>query len=105
MNLVDNQKELVTLTIKDFCAQKGIISIVPVVRENENGYPYITFMNKENKGENIYFSKNTSKDVALGMPVTKALLSNYQIGITTNAQGEERVKLVTKRVDISDLLD
>lgn len=105
MELVDNQKELVTLTVKDFCAQKGITGYVPVVRENENGYPYITFMNKENKAENIYFSKNTSKGVALGMPVTKSMMSNYQIGITTNAKGEERVKLVTKRADISDLFD
>ena len=45
--------------------------------------------------------------VGAGQPVTKEMLSVYQIGITTNAAGEERIKLISNsdRVDVGSLLD
>jgi len=98
---------LKTLTVKELCASKNFTSLAPVVRTNENGYPYITFIDKDNKAENIYFSKAAAQGVGAGQPVTKEMLSVYQIGITINAAGEERIKLISNsdRVDISSLLD
>lgn len=99
-------QNLKTLSLKDFCTSKGFTQVAPVVRTNTNGYPYITFIDASNKAENVYFSKTTSQGVAEGTPVDKALLSSLQVGITTNAAGEERIKLVSaSRVDISSLLD
>ncbi len=97
---------LITMSIKDFAASKGFNQIVPVVRVNKTGYPYITFIDDDNKAENIYFSKNAALAVTAGTPVTKEMLSVYQVGFTTNEAGEERVKLITNsdRVELSDLL-
>ena len=104
---MEKNNPLVAMTVKEFVAKKGFTQIVPVVRVNENGYPYITFIDGANKAENIYFSKAASKAVTAGTPVDKAMLSVYQIGMTTNAAGEERIKLISnsERVDISSLLD
>lgn len=103
---MSNTKELVAMPIKDFVANKKFVQIVPVVRVNTNGYPFITFIDKDNVAENVYFSKRASQAVAAGTPVTKEMLAVYQIGITTNEQGEERIKLITNsdRVELSDLL-
>lgn len=101
------KQALVVQSIKDFCKSKGFTQIVPSVRVNENGYPYITFIDAKNIAENIYFSKSASQAVTAGTPVDKAMLSVYQIGVTTNAAGEERIKLISNsdRVDLSSLLD
>lgn len=106
-NLTETKSNLKVLTLKEFAAKKAFVQIVPVVRVNTSGYPYVTFVDAKNVAENIYFSKAASKAVAAGTPVDKAMLTVYQIGITTNAAGEERIKLITnsERVDISSLLD
>jgi uncharacterized protein YbcV (DUF1398 family) len=94
------------ITIKEFAQQRQMVQIVPRVRENINGYPYITFIDKDNHAENIYFSKGTGSTVAAGNVVDKALMSKLQIAFTKNDAGEERIKLVSnERVDIMDLLD
>lgn len=104
---MEKTNQLVAMTIKEFVAKKGFTQIVPVVRVNENGYPYITFIDSTNKAENIYFSKAASQAVGAGTPVDKTMLGVYQIGMTTNAAGEERIKLISNsdRVDLSSLLD
>lgn len=100
------QKALVVMTVKELATKKGFTQIVPQVRVNENGYPFVTFIDGNNKAENIYFSKEASRAVAAGTVVNKALLDSYQIGITHNAAGEERIKLISNsgRVDLADLL-
>lgn len=99
------ENNLITYSVQEFAVNNQFISLVPTVRVNENGYPYITFIDVNNKAENIYFSKESSKAVAAGTVVDKQLLTNYQIGITTNAAGEKRTKLVSNsnRVDIASL--
>lgn len=94
-------------SIKDFAKSKGFMQLAPAVRINTNGYPFITFIDSNNVAENIYFSKSASEAVAEGTPVDKALLSRHQIGITTNAEGQERIKLISnsERVDLFSLLD
>ena len=98
---------LKAMSIKDFAKMKGFMQLAPAVRINTNGYPFVTFINEKNEAENIYFSKAASEQVAEGTPVDKALLAKHQIGITINAEGEERVKLISnsERVDLFSLLD
>ena len=93
--------------IKDFVASKGFATIVPVIRENANGYPFITFIDAKNVAENIYFSKTSSAFLAAGQLIDKGFINQYQIGTTVNANGETRTKLVSNsnRVSLADLLD
>ena len=99
--------ELKVESIKDFAKSKGFMQLAPAVRINTNGYPFITFIDSNNVAENIYFSKSAAEQVAEGTPVDKSLLARHQIGITTNAEGEERIKLISnsERVDLFSLLD
>ncbi len=92
-------------TIQEFAKSKGFTQVAPSVRENANKYPFITFIDKDNKAENIYFSKNAAKQVAVGTPVDKALLTTYQIGEATNEAGEIRMKLISnsERLELADL--
>lgn len=107
MSTSETKTPLQVLSVKEFAKQNGFVQLVPNVRTNVNGYPFITFLKEDNTAENIYFSRKASAAVAAGTPVDKQLLSVYQIGITTNAEGEERIKLISNsdRVDISSLLD
>lgn len=99
--------ELKTTSIKDFAKSKGFVNIVPRVRINDNGYPYVTFLDIDNKAENIYFSRKAAEQVAEGTPVDASLLSKHQIGFPKNADGEERIKLISnsERVDLFSLLE
>ena len=97
---------IVSMTIKEFAGQKGFTQLAPAVRVNTNGYPFLTFIDKDNKAENIYFSKKAAQGVAAGQVVTKDFLACYQIGVTKNEAGEERIKLISnsERVNLADML-
>lgn len=94
------------VTIAEFAQEKGFVSVAQVVRENTNGYPYITFIDADNKAENVYFSKEAAKNVTAGQAVDADMMKTYQIAFTTNEAGEERVKLIgnSGRLDLSALL-
>lgn len=94
-------------TIKEFVAQKGYTQVVPKVRSNVNGYPFITLINSKNEAENIYFSKAASADLTVDQDVTKDMFKSYQIAFVKNEAGEERIKIISnsERVDISSLWD
>jgi len=53
--------------------KEGYTSFFKSVRENANGYPFITFLRPRMDGkveaENVYFSKSTSSEVGEGMDV------------------------------------
>jgi hypothetical protein len=102
---IATKTQMIVESIKDFAANKGFTQIAPVVRVNENGYPFLTFIDANNVAENIYFSRKAATSVPAGTPVTKDMLVNYQIGYTKNEQGEDRVKLISnsERVNLSDL--
>ena len=102
----DEKKPLAVQSIAEFAAQNGIKSIVPKVRMNTSGYPFVTFIDEGNNATNVYFSKAAAQAVVAEMPVTKELLKAHQIGFTTNEAGEERVKLISnsERVDLEELL-
>ena len=96
-----------TISVKEFAKSNNFTSIAPAIRTNSNNYPYITFINADNKAENVYFSKSSSAGIGAGQLVTKELLSSYQVAETTNAEGEKRMKLVSNsnRVSLDSLLD
>ena len=97
---------MVIQTIKEFVAAHSFTQIVPKVNTNVNKYPFLTFINKDNKAENIYFSKASSAKLKDGDMVTKELLSQHQIAVVKNAAGDERIKLVSnsERLELADLL-
>lgn len=101
------QNPLQVVSVKDFMVNNGFVSVYKAVRENQNGFPFITFMTGDNKAENIYFSKGGAEMVAEGEVITKDLIAQFQIAETTNAAGEARIKLVRKgsgeRLELSDL--
>lgn len=96
-----------TQSIKDFAQSNNYVQVVQQVRINTNSYPFLTFIDAKNKAENIYFSKAASKMVTDGQTVTKGLLSSLMIGITINASGETRTKLISnsERFDLAGMLD
>ena len=102
--------ELETVTIGEFCKANGFVQVHNEVRENVNGYPYLTFINRENIAENVYFSKKESENHEAGDPVSVAdgFFNDLRIAYTINEAGEERVKICgpgeSTREDLSGLL-
>ena len=101
------QTQLETISVQEFMSKFGFTQIVKVVRVNSNSYPYITFIDAQNKSENIYFSTNAAKLVAEGQEIVKGFFEPFRAALTTNAQGEERWKIVAQgtglRASVEDL--
>lgn len=95
---------MTTSSVQDFMKQQGFVSVVTSVKENANGYPYVTFLNAKNEAENIYFSKTCSNTVAKGQVIAKGFFTPFMIAQVENAAGEKRTKLVTgQRINVEDL--
>lgn len=100
------QTPLKVVTVGAFAKAKGFTQISPKVRINQNGYPYITFIDTANKAENVYFSKNAAKDRHEGEVISKEMLKAVSVAETTNAKGELRIKLVSSdRLELESLLE
>lgn len=99
--------QLSTVSVQEFMKSNNFISVVKIVRENANGYAYITFITEGNKAENIYFSKNASILVNAGETIAMGFFTPFMIGFTTNANGEKRTKLIAQgesnRITAEDL--
>ncbi len=96
-----------TTSIKDFAKAKGFVQITKAIRVNVNGYPYVTFIDSDNKSENIYFSKGAAMSVSAGQSFA-TIASEYEVCVSHNANGEERVKICRKsdiRVSIDDMFE
>lgn len=98
---------LVTQSVKDFMKGNGFTQVHREVRENTNGYPYITFINGKNEAENVYFSKQAGEQVEAGQEIKKGFFDAYLVAETKNAAGESRIKIVragsSTRLDMDDL--
>lgn len=105
-NTTDTQLE--TMSVKDFMKSNGL-TVVNTVRENTNGYPYLTFINKDNVAENIYFSKSLSDKFSAGQPVIKGFFTGIIMSFVTYEDGrEDRWKLSSEggnRLDADSLFD
>ncbi len=94
-----------TLSIKEFMALDAnkFTDVIPVIRTNANGYPFLTFTTADNKATNVYFSK--SMQVVAG-PTDIAFLRGLKACETANAEGKLRWKLTNtagNRVSLADL--
>lgn len=75
--------------------KKGKVSNISELRENTNGYPFITLLSG-NKSQNVYFGKNTADKVSGTFNVGDKILpflKECNIVKTENAEGETRFKL------------
>lgn len=99
---------LESLSIKEFLTDFGFVQIVPEIRGNVNGYPFITFINEDNKAENVYFAKTVADKYPVGTTFGKGFFDELIIVITEAEDGEQRVKLTERstgmRVNAMDLL-
>lgn len=59
-----------TFTLKEFCAKHNFIQVNNEVSVNKNGYPFVTFIDGDNKAENIYFASTISEDYTAGQPIS-----------------------------------
>jgi hypothetical protein len=94
-----------TLAIKEFMGLDAnkFADVIPAIRVNSNGYPFLTFTTADNKATNVYFSK--SMQVTAG-PIDIAFLRGLKACETANAEGELRWKLTNtagNRVSLADL--
>jgi hypothetical protein len=94
------------ISIREYCIATKVATVATEVRENSNGYPFVTFINGNNKSTNVYFSKEGAKQYAMGMPIGKGFFDKLQVAYVTNEEGEERIKLITNsnRISIDDIL-
>lgn len=97
-------KPLTVVSVKEWAKANGFVQMNPTIKTNEKGYPFVTFINKENKAENVYFSKKASVGLKSGDDAI-ALVKSHNIAHTLNAAGEKRTKLVGtgERVDLDGL--
>jgi hypothetical protein len=70
----------------------GLITNISPVRVNSSGYAYITVINGD-KASNLYFGKRSAEKVAVGQQLGAEELKNAQFVLSTNAAGEQRLKI------------
>ena len=93
-----------SISLKQYC-QDNQIAQISAVRANQNGYPFLTLINKDKEADNIYFSKNAASKIELGQP---ANLFAKQLFIvqTQNEAGESRTKLsFNEYSDVDSMFD
>lgn len=101
-------EELLSLSLLAFIQQEEFTQLATKkIRKNENGYPFLTFINANNEATNVYFSKNEAEKLKNMDEVDDDYLMKLQVAHTENAEGEKRWKLTTgnsERVELLDLL-
>lgn len=83
-----------TQSLKSFIAATGVTAVFPAIRQNSNGYPFITVLrgSGDANAENIYFSIKASAEVSEGQQL-KSIAKDLLVSNTVNAAGESRLKL------------
>lgn len=81
-------------TLQSFMVAQGITAVAPTIRQNTNGYPFITVLRGSgpDSAENIYFSIKASAEVAEGQAL-KSIAKDLYVVDTLNKAGESRTKL------------
>tara|TARA_R110000868_G_scaffold311513_2_gene572511 strand:- start:392 stop:925 length:534 start_codon:yes stop_codon:yes gene_type:complete len=84
-----------------------VVDLGARVRENVNGKLFVTFTNKQNKAENIYFSQNEAALHVKGELISKGFFDDMQmLEVTYVDNGEMRLKLSKtspRRTAVADL--
>ena len=83
--------------LKDYCQTHGFNMVSPV-RENVNGYKFVTCLHSDSpdQPENLYLGTRFGESVTKGQ---KLDLSMMFVTETTNAGGEVRMKLTDREGD------
>lgn len=88
---------LATFTVGGFMRHKGFTNYVPTIRLNDNGYPFITFIDankpKDGQAENVYLSKEASKLFEPGYRMSVADLKTLTVVQYNHEDGSVRFKL------------
>ena len=88
---------LTTQEVVSFVKDNGFTAISKVRISEENSYPIVTFIKTidgKTEAENVFFSKGAATLVSLDMTPKEAIIDNdLKICYTTNADGEDRIKL------------
>jgi hypothetical protein len=79
------------MTLKSVAKAVGI-SNISCVRENENGFKFITIL-KGNSAFNLYLGEKSGKKVITGDQIPTDLIKNSEVFLAVNNEGEERLKL------------
>lgn len=103
----NNTTPLEVISVQQFMMNNNFVSVNRMVNTNVHGYPFVTFIDADNKAENVYFSVNTSAKYTKGQVIEPGFFKGLGIAKTINADGEMRTKLVNadggNRILISDL--
>lgn len=70
----------------------GIVKSISAVRENENEYLFVTVLNGA-KASNVYFGKKSAESFTEGDVLTKEQLLSMIFVLSTNEEGEQRMKI------------
>lgn len=85
-----SEQTLQVTPFKEWCDTRGVTSVFPKVRVNQNGYPFCTVL-MGSEAENIYFSKSAAENL-----IEDDIISNplgLKVVETLNSEGEQRLKL------------
>lgn len=98
----------VFMSIKDFIKEEGYTHFHPKVRYTpNNGYPYVTFYQDEDRTDFVMLSKGLASEIGEGVEeeVTLEWLRPLRIAKGHNSEGEPRTLLVqgTTRVSLEGL--
>jgi len=86
---MEKQKEvLVSKSAKEFILGNKL-DLVPTVRTNENGYPFITFVDKANVANNIYFGKTCAEEFPEGTDIKPGFFNDIQFVLVTYEDDRE----------------
>ena len=96
-----------TISLRNLIKSKEVVG-VSHLRQNENGYPFVTILNRDKKAMNLYFGKNTAQKVIdnfeLGTDlVANGFLKEAQVVQTDNEKGETRFKLSVSQGEYSSV--
>jgi hypothetical protein len=70
----------------------GVVRSISPVRENENGFLFVTVLNGA-KSTNVYFGKKSAESFSEDDVLTKEQLLEMMFIVATNEDGEERIKI------------
>lgn len=91
-----------TISLKEFCANNGVISLGNV-KLSEKNHPFVT-LRTNGDAINLWFSKNASKVVKVGQDAKEAGLAKAFVVSVENEEGELRHKIsFNKQTSVDDM--
>lgn len=94
-------------SVAEFVNANNITQINPTVAVSaENKYPFVTFIDADNKAHNLYFSKGLAPQYPQGTPISKGFFADINV-VSYMKDGEPRMNLSKKggnRLEISNIL-